>query len=229
MYKKESRKPRKGSQVIANKYSFNLETIEPLTNNQGVMFDSDKHLVAHGWAGTGKTFVASYLALRDILIKNRYEKLTYIRSAVATRNIGFLPGNEKEKTEIYENPFKEIATKLFGRADAYDQMKAKNNLEFMTTSFIRGMNLRDSVIVVDEYQNMTFHELESVITRLEGNNNRIIFCGDTHQADLPKESGIHEFNKILKRMGEFDFVDFGLDDVVRGPLVKSYLKAKYEG
>lgn len=228
MQRKELRKPRKSKAVTANRYNFNLDTIEPLTKNQELMFDSKKHLVAHGWAGTGKTFVASYLALNDILIKNRYEKLVYIRSAVATRNIGFLPGNEKEKTEIYENPFREIATKLFHRGDAYDQMKTKNNIEFMTTSFIRGMNLRDSVIVVDEYQNMTFHELESVITRLEGDNNRIIFCGDTHQADLPKESGIKEFNNILKRMDDFDFVDFGLDDVVRGPLVKNYLRAKYQ-
>lgn len=223
--KRESRKPR--VKRVANKFNFNLEVVQPLTENQAIMFDSRKHLVAHGWAGTGKTFVASYLAFNDIMVKDRYEKLVYIRSAVETRKIGFLPGDDKEKTAVYENPFKEISTKLFGRSDAYDQLKAKGHIDYMTTSFIRGMNLRDSVIIVDEYQNMSFHELESIITRLEGDNNRIIFCGDTHQSDIPKESGIHEFNKVLSRMGEFDFVNFGLDDVVRGPLVKSYLQAKY--
>ena len=218
-----SRKPRR----VANKVNFNLERIEPLTETQAEMFDSRKHLVAHGWAGTGKTFVASYLGLEDILVKDQYRRLVYIRSAVSTRNIGFLKGDEKEKTEVYEAPMREIGTKLFGRVDAYDQLKAKGIINFMTTSYIRGINLNDAVIVVDEYQNMSFHELESVITRVEGDNNRIIFCGDTHQADLPRESGIREFNEVLKRMDDFDFVQFGLDDVVRGPLVKNYLRAKY--
>lgn len=212
---------------VASKVNLSLERIKPLTENQAVMFNSDKHLVAHGWAGTGKTFCASYLALHEVMVTGEKKRLIYIRSAVETRKIGFLPGNEEEKTAVYEGPFKEICHKLFDRADAYDYLKQKAYIQYMTTSFIRGMNLKDAVIVVDEYQNMSLHELDSVITRLEGDNNRIIFCGDTMQSDIPRESGIHDFNKILKRMGEFDFIDFGLDDIVRGPLVKSYLQAKY--
>jgi len=219
----KQKKPRR----VANRVNFNLDRIEPLTENQALMFDSNKHLVAHGWAGTGKTFVATYLGLEDILVKDRHRKLVYIRSAAATRNIGFLKGDEDEKTAVYKAPVKEICTKLFGRADAYDQLESKGIIEFMSTSFIRGINLSDAVIVVDEYQNMSYHELESIITRVEGEENRIIFCGDTHQADLPKESGAAEFNKILKRMNDFDFVQFGLDDVVRSSLVKNYLQVKY--
>ena len=219
----KQKKPRR----VANRVNFNLDRIEPLTENQACMFDSNKHLVAHGWAGTGKTFVASYLALNDILSKDKYSRLVYIRSAVATRNLGYLKGDEKEKTEVYQAPIKEITTKLFGRVDAYDQLTAKGIIDFMSTSFIRGINLSNAVIIVDEYQNMSFHELESIITRVEGDDNRIIFCGDTHQADLPKESGICQFNDVLRRMNEFDFVEFGLDDVVRGPLVKNYLRTKY--
>jgi len=218
---------KKKARRTANRVNFNLERIEPLTENQALMFDSNKHLVAHGWSGTGKTFVGTYLGLEDVLVKDKFSRLVYIRSAVATRNIGFLKGDEKEKTEVYKAPIKEIVTKLFGRADAYDQLESKGIIEFMTTSFIRGINLCDAVIVVDEYQNMSFHELESIITRVEGDNNRIIFCGDTHQADLPKETGIAGFNAVLKKMNDFDFVQFGLDDVVRGPLVKNYLRAKY--
>jgi phosphate starvation-inducible PhoH-like protein len=222
-----NREPKKPKRV-ANRVNFNLERIEPLTDNQAIMFGSKNNLVAHGWAGTGKTFCASYLGLKGVMEDDLYRRLVYIRSAVSTRNIGFLKGDEKEKTEVYEAPMREIALKLFNRVDAYDQLKAKGIIDFMCTSFIRGINLTDAVVIVDEYQNMTYHELESIITRMEGDNNRIIFCGDTHQRDVPRESGISDFNAILRKMPEFDFVDFGLDDVVRGPLVKSYLKTKYE-
>jgi phosphate starvation-inducible protein PhoH len=214
---------------VANRVNFNLNKIEPLTKNQEIMFASNKHLVAHGSAGTGKTFVATYLALDDIMRKEKYGHLTYIRSAVPTRNMGFLPGTDKEKAEVYEAPYKEIAADLFGRHDAYEQLKMKGIVRFMTTSFIRGSTLTDSVIIVDECQNMTMHELDSIITRV-GDNCRIIFCGDMFQnGDLGKEvSGLGEFYDVLTKMREFDFIDFKIEDVVRSEFVKSYLTAKYK-
>ena len=211
----------------ANRINMTLKYIEPLTEKQAVMFETPGNFVAHGAAGTGKTFGALYLALDEVIRKDNFTHVTIIRSAVPTRNIGFLPGDDKEKTAIYQNPYREICQELFnGRADAYDYMLSKGLIRYMTTSFIRGSNLNNSIVLIDEYQNMTFHELDSVITRF-GNDCRVMFCGDTYQADLGPQSGIVPFNKILKAMNEFEFIEFDLEDVVRSDLVKSYLKAKY--
>ena len=174
---------------------------EPLTQNQILAFESDKHLVLHGVAGTGKTFISCYLAFDD-MIKGLYDRLIIIRSAVPTRDMGFLPGSEKEKSAVYEEPYKNIAIELFDRGDAYDILKTKGLVHFMTTSFIRGVTLKDSVILIDECQNMTFHELDSIITRV-GRDCRIIFSGDFKQTDI-KNNGIRPFLKILKMMGSFD-------------------------
>jgi len=225
--RKEARKPRVRKQIRTT--SMQLMQCEPLTDNQTLMFESTKHVVAHGSAGTGKTFVATYLALEAILRKQQYGHLVYIRSAVPTRNMGFLPGTDKEKAEVYEQPYKEIAQDLFGDVNAYDKLKSDGTVRFMTTSFIRGSTLRDCIVIVDECQNMSMHELDSIITRI-GENCRIFFCGDMFQnGDLGKEtSGLGEFYDILKRMNEFDFIDFKIEDVVRGPLVKSYLTARWK-
>ena len=200
-----------------------LQEIEPLTQNQLVAFDSEKHMLLHGVAGTGKTFISCYLAFDD-MVKGQYEKLILIRSAVPTRDIGFLPGNEKEKSAIYEAPYKDIAVELFQRGDAYEILKTKGIVHFMTTSFIRGVTLRDAVIIVDECQNMTFHELDSIITRV-GQNCRVIFCGDFRQSDLNK-NGLKDFVRILKAMESFDLIDFEIKDIVRSDFVKSYITAK---
>lgn len=205
--------------------SLTLHEIEPLTRNQVKAFESKKNLILHGLAGTGKTFISSYLAYDD-MSKGVYDKLVIIRSAVPTRDMGFLPGTEKEKASVYEEPYKDIANELFQRGDAYGIMKQKNLVEFMTTSFIRGITLRDAVIIIDECQNMSFHELDSIITRM-GENCRIIFCGDFRQADL-KQNGMKEFMQILKRMELFDFIDFKVEDIVRSDFVKSYIIAKNE-
>lgn len=229
MRNKEPRKPRAKSKTAVRKTNMTLTRCEPLTRNQEYMFESNKHVVAHGSAGTGKTFVATYLALEDILIKHKYNHLTYIRSAVPTRNMGFLPGTDKEKAEVYEQPYKEIAHDLFDDVNAYDKMKADGTIRFMTTSFIRGSTLHDCVVIIDECQNMSMHELDSIITRM-GENCRVFFCGDMYQnGDLGKEtSGLWEFFGILKKMNEFDFIEFKIEDVVRGPLVKSYLTARWK-
>jgi phosphate starvation-inducible protein PhoH len=223
---------RKDKTANYNRAGSQLVQIKPMTRNQELMLASEKHLVAHGSAGTGKTFLATYSALDDILRKKLYKHLTYIRSAVPTRNLGFLPGTEKEKSEAYESPYKDIANELMGGTDvnAYDKLKNEGKIRFMTTSFIRGSTLNDCVLIVDECQNMSFHELDTIITRV-GQNCKIFFCGDGQQnGDLGKEeSGLGKFSDILRKMGSFDFIEFGIDDVVRSGLVKEYLVAKYRG
>lgn len=206
---------------------FNLEVIEPLTSNQRKVWESDKHLVLSGSAGSGKTFLACYLALDDIF-KKEYRRLVIVRSAVSTRDIGFLPGTEKEKVEVYESPYIGVFTELLGRGDSYSILKLKGIVEFKPTSYIRGTTISDSVIIVDEIQNLTFHELDSILTRV-GDNCRIIFCGDFKQSDLGK-NGMKQFMEILDSMGEFDLIEFTTDDIVRSGLVKNYLiaKEKYE-
>ena len=204
-----------------------LREIEPLTRNQLKVFESNKNLVLHGLAGTGKTFISCYLAFDD-MAKNCYERLVIIRSAVPTRDIGFLPGNMTEKSSVYEEPYRDICNDLFGRGDAYQILKTKNIVDFMTTSFIRGITLRNAVIVIDECQNMSFHELDSIITRM-GELCRVIFCGDFRQADLKNgQSGMLDFLQILKRMEEFDFIEFEIEDIVRSSFVKNYIISKNE-
>jgi len=203
--------------------NFELREIEPLTRNQLKAFETTDHLVLHGLAGTGKTFISSYLAFDD-MAKGDFQKLIIIRSAVPTRDIGFLPGTEKEKSSVYEEPYKDISNDLFSRGDAYEILKQKNIVEFMTTSFIRGITLRDAVILIDECQNMSFHELDSIITRI-GENCRVIFCGDFRQADL-RSNGLKDFFRILERMHTFTFIEFEVEDIVRSDFVKQYIISK---
>ena len=205
--------------------NFELREIEPLTRNQLKAFESTKNLVLHGLAGTGKTFISSYLAYDD-MTKGDYQKLVIIRSAVPTRDIGFLPGTEKEKASVYEEPYIDIAIDLSQRGDAYEILKNKGMVYFMTTSFIRGITLRDAVIMVDECQNMSFHELDSIITRI-GENCRVIFCGDFRQADL-KANGLQDFIRVLKMMDRFTFIEYEVEDIVRSDFVKQYIIAKNE-
>ena len=200
-----------------------LQEIEPLTKNQLKAFESEKNMVLHGVAGTGKTFIACYFAFDD-MIKGEMDKLVLIRSAVPTRDIGFLPGTEKEKASVYEEPYKDICVELFQRGDAYQILKTNALVHFMTTSFIRGVTLRNATIIVDECQNMSFHELDSIITRV-GEGCRVIFCGDFRQADLQK-NGLRDFIRILKATDMFDVVDFEINDIVRSNFVKRYIIAK---
>ena len=210
-----------------------LLTFQPITENQTLTYDAyknDKHLLLHGIAGTGKTFISLYLALEDVLDPSTvYDDVFIVRSVVSTRDIGFLPGDEQEKVSIYEAPYRSICRELFGIKDSYDSLKQQNNVKFMSTSFIRGITINNAVIIVDECQNLNFHELDSIITRL-GKNSKIIFCGDYTQSDLTKESdktGIINFMKILKELPEFTTVEFGINDIVRSDFLKSYIIAKY--
>jgi phosphate starvation-inducible PhoH-like protein/PhoH-like ATPase len=230
--RKEKRILRQTSSNNQEKINFNLKKIEPLTDNQKITFEQyeqGKNLLLHGIAGTGKSFLSIFLSLSSILGENtRYKKLVIVRSVVPTRDMGFLPGNNKEKSKVYEAPYQAIFTELFGRGDAYDYLKNKNLVDFISTSFIRGITINDSIIVVDEIANMTLHELDSVITRV-GKNCKIIFCGDFRQSDFTKEherNGLIDFMRIIERMKSFAFIDFKENDIVRSSLVKDYIIQK---
>lgn len=210
---------------------FKPKAIRPLTENQKRAFEAyeeGNNLLLHGLAGTGKTFISMYLGLDDILTNQDHNKIIIIRSVVPTRDMGFLPGNAKEKSKVYEGPYYNICTEIFGRGDAYDILKMKGMVEFQTTSFIRGTTFNDAIIIVDEMNNMTFHELDSVITRV-GNNCKIMFCGDFRQSDLLKreeKGGLVNFMRIVQGLSHFEYVEFEEDDIVRSGLVKEYIIAK---
>lgn len=216
------------------KQLIDITTIDPRTENQAKVFDAfdeGDNLLLHGVAGTGKTFVSMYLALDDVFNGDDLKRsVTIIRSVVPTRDMGFLPGKETEKTAVYEQPYQAICKELTSRGDGYDVLKQRGVIKFTTTSYIRGLTLDNTIVVVDECQNMTFHELDSIITRV-GENTRIIFCGDFRQTDLNKpydQSGIKEFMSILRKMNGFSSVEFDYDDIVRSGLVKEYIMAKDE-
>jgi len=235
--RKLSRKERRAqrqqnSNQTSEKLNFTLKTIEPLTENQKLSFQAynqGKNMMLHGIAGTGKSFISIYLALDEILNKDSdYKKLILVRSVVPTRDMGFLPGSQKEKAKVYEAPYYAICTELFGRGDAYEYLKSKNIVDFISTSFIRGVTINDAIIVVDEIANCTLHELDSVITRV-GRNCKIIFCGDFRQSDFIRDNdrnGLHDFMKIIQRMKSFTFIDFNENDICRSQLVKDYIIMK---
>ena len=217
-----------------------LLDIEPITDNQKKLFDAyadGKHLVAYGTAGTGKTFISLYNALADILDETTpYERIYLVRSLVSTREIGFLPGDHEDKADIYQIPYKNMVKYMFQMpTDAdfemlYGNLKAQESIKFWSTSFIRGTTLDNAIVIVDEFQNLNFHELDSIITRI-GENSRIIFCGDASQTDLVKtndRNGIHDFLNILRKMPSFDIIEFGINDIVRSGLVKEYIIAKLD-
>jgi predicted ribonuclease YlaK len=217
-----------------------LIDIEPLTDNQKKLFNSyseGKHLVAYGCAGTGKTFITLYNALKEVLSEvTPYEQIYIVRSLVATREIGFLPGDHDDKSALYQIPYKNMVKYMFQMpSDAdfemlYGNLKQQETIKFWSTSFLRGSTLDNSIIIVDEYQNLNFHELDSIITRV-GENSRICFCGDASQSDLVKtneRTGISDFMNILRKMPSFDIIEFGVDDIVRSGLVKEYIIAKMD-
>lgn len=217
-----------------------MRTIEPLTKNQEILFESynkNQNLVAYGCAGTGKTFITLYNALKDVLDeKTPYEKIYIVRSLVATREIGFLPGDHEDKSSLYQIPYKNMVKYMFQMpSDAefemlYGNLKSQETIKFWSTSFLRGTTLDNSIVIVDEFQNCTAHELDSIITRV-GENSKIMFCGDASQSDLQKtneRNGIVDFMNVLRKMPSIDIIEFGVDDIVRSGLVKEYILAKIE-
>ena len=217
-----------------------MRTVDPLTENQETLFDAyskDQNIVAYGAAGTGKTFITLYNALRDVLSeKTPYEKIYIVRSLVATREIGFLPGDHEDKSSLYQIPYKNMVKYMFEMPDdsafemLYGNLKTQGTIGFWSTSFIRGTTLDNAIIIVDEFQNLNFHELDSIITRI-GENSKIMFCGDASQSDLVKtaeKNGIADFMRILRTMPSMDIIEFGVEDIVRSGLCKEYLVAKMD-
>ena len=218
-----------------------LREIEPLTPNQKLLFDSystGKNIVAYGCAGTGKTFITLYNAIKDVLDeKTPYEKVYVVRSLVATREIGFLPGDHEDKSWLYQLPYKSMVKFMFEmRTDAdfqmlYANLKAQDTIDFWSTSFIRGTTFDNAIIIVDEFQNLNYHELDSIMTRV-GQDSKIMFCGDATQTDLTRENeknGIVDFMRILRLMANsVDIIEFGVEDIVRSGICKEYILAKLE-
>jgi len=207
-----------------------LRQLKPLTGNQEKVFKSFKeqnHLVLSGSAGTGKTFLSLYLGL-DAVLQKQYEKVVIVRSALPTRDMGFLPGEKEEKEAAYLDPYIAIVNELFSDKEGWKKMMSFKHIEFLTTSFIRGLTLRDSVVIVDEAQNCNFHELCSIITRL-GENCRFILCGDYYQSDFTRNNekeGFHSFINILNNMKHFDHIEFEWTDIVRSGLVRDFIMTK---
>lgn len=210
-----------------------LRVFDPLTKNQEKFYQSykrgDECIALHGVAGTGKSFIALYKALEEVLDKgNPYRKVLIVRSAVQTREIGHLPGDLAEKLAIYQQPYQQICKALFQRADAWSRLEEQNKIEFISTSFIRGTTFDDTIILVDEMQNMNYEEIDTVMTRV-GNNSKILWCGDYRQTDLRKgndKSGILQFFDTAKYMKSFTRIEFEAEDIVRSDLVKDYILAK---
>ena len=216
-----------------------LVTIKPITDNQKVAFEAwkkdNKELFLHGAAGTGKTFISLYLALEKVLDPSTpYECVYLIRSAVPTREIGFLPGDEEDKTALYQIPYQNMVQFMFEQPSdqaftmLYDRLKAQGSVMFLTTSYLRGITLDNSIIIVDECQNLNFHELDTIMTRV-GQDSKIIFSGDFFQSDLVKNAdkeGMPRFLDIIADMEEFASVEFNIGDIVRSGLVRSYLISK---
>lgn len=208
-----------------------IKSITPLTQTQKDMFQQfyqGDQLCAYGSAGTGKSFIALFLAIGDVLDHNRPQKrIIIVRSAVPTRDMGFMPGTLEEKNSLYEAPYRDIFADLFGRKNTYEDMKEARLVEFMTTSYVRGLTWDDAIVVVDEVQNMSWHEIHSIMTRI-GKDSRVIFTGDMTQTDLANhkdKSGMDQFIRVIKKMKEFGIVYFTTDDIVRSSLVKSWIVA----
>ena len=213
----------------------NLVTIKSITDNQKLVFDSwkeGKNQFLFGAAGTGKTFISLYLALQSVMdLKKPYDKVVLVRSLIPTREIGFLPGDEEDKAALYQVPYRNMVQFIFEMQNEqefnnlYDKLKGQGTLYFLSTSFLRGLTFDNAVIIVDECQNMNFHELDTIITRV-GQDSRIIFCGDFDQTDLVKQNernGLHDFLRILEEMEEFHCLEFTIGDIVRSGFVRSYL------
>jgi phosphate starvation-inducible PhoH-like protein len=210
-----------------------LKTFQPLTQNQKLFFDSykrgDYFIGLFGSPGVGKTFLALLKGLEEVLDKsNSFDKIVVVRSAVQVRDQGFVPGDLDEKMQIYEQPYVEICNTLFERSDAWQRLKEQGHARFISTTAIRGISIDDAIIIVDECQSMTWHELSSVITRT-GHRSKIIFVGDLKQNDLVKSrndvSGLQDFLKVAETMEEYTQINFSSIDIVRSNLTKSFIVA----
>ena len=218
--------------------SRNLLKIKPITESQKTVFETWKkgqNQFLFGCAGTGKTFISLYLAMQDVLnLQTKYEKVVLVRSLIPTREIGFLPGDEEDKAALYQVPYQNMVQFMFEQPNEqafkmlYDRLKSQGSLYFLSTSFLRGLTFDNTIIIVDECQNLNFHELDTITTRV-GQDSRIVFCGDFFQTDLLKtgdKNGLHDFLRILEEMKDFNCTEFNIGDIVRSGFVRDYLIQK---
>lgn len=225
---------REQEQVFDRKFA--MKTIAPKTETQETLFDEynkGQNIVAVGSAGSGKTYVSLYLALQEVLEKEEYEKVLLVRSAVQSRDQGFMPGSQKEKEAHYEIPFIDIVNDLFGRGDAYATLKQRGAIDFKSTSFIRGLTFNNTIVIVDELQNMSWEEAATICGRI-GYNSKIILCGDTKQDDLKHSrnkqdvSGFKKLVAVAELMKSFSVIEFTPEDIVRSGFVKEFILAEME-
>ena len=215
-----------------------LVKIEPVTDNQKLVFESykkGKNQFLYGCAGTGKTFITLYLAMKEVLRSDTpYDRVVMVRSLIPTREIGFLPGDEEDKAALYQVPYSNMVQFMFKQPNEqafsmlYDRLKTQGSFYFLSTSFLRGLTFDNSIIIVDECQNLNFHELDTIVTRV-GQDSKIMFCGDFMQTDLSKvneRNGLHDFLRILEEMEEFNCLEFNIGDIVRSGFVRNYLIQK---
>ena len=218
--------------------SSNLLKIKPITESQKTVFETWKkgqNQFLFGCGGTGKTFISLYLAMQDVLnLQTKYEKVVLVRSLIPTREIGFLPGDEEDKAALYQVPYQNMVQFMFEQPNEqafkmlYDRLKSQGSLYFLSTSFLRGLTFDNTIIIVDECQNLNFHELDTITTRV-GQDSRIVFCGDFFQTDLIKtgdKNGLHDFLRILEEMKDFNCTEFNIGDIVRSGFVRDYLIQK---
>lgn len=241
MSKKKARKNPKNQPVESFKHVDapkaialgSMQQVAPITRTQEQVFaayDKEFNLALSGSPGCGKTYLALALAIKEVLASNFKKRIIIIRSVVPTRDMGFLPGSQEDKEAAYITPYSEAVNELFRDSMAWKKLTERGAIEFMTTSFIRGITLRRAIVIADEFQNCNEHELDSIITRL-GNHSRIIFTGDYYQSDFERDRdrvGILNFLKIIDRMKSFKHIEFTWEDCVRSPLVKEYLMIKEE-
>lgn len=221
------------AEISSKKLNFIMNNVTPLTENQKqtfMQYNLNKNLLLIGSAGSGKTFLSTYLALKELLEGNTDKTKIYIcRSAEPSKNVGFLPGSLKEKIKVYESPYNSIFSQLFNRGDAYEYLKNRNMIEFISTSYIRGLTFDDCIIIVDEVQNLEWNELYATMTRI-GKNCKIIFCGDYRQSDLKnnyktdnRKDDILKFIDVIKQMSSFGIVEFTHNDIIRSDVVKEFI------
>jgi len=218
--------------------SSDLTKVEPVTDNQKLVFNSYKkgdNQFLYGCAGTGKTFISLYLAMQEVLRSDTpYDRVVMVRSLIPTREIGFLPGDEEDKAALYQVPYSNMVQFMFKQPNEqafsmlYDRIKSQGSFYFLSTSFLRGLTFDNSIIIVDECQNLNFHELDTIVTRV-GQDSKIMFCGDFMQTDLSKlneRNGLYDFLRILEEMNEFNCTEFNIGDIVRSGFVRNYLIQK---
>ncbi len=228
----KKKRPNSGASIVS-KLHLKLADIEPMTEAQSSFFNNyneGKCQLLMGYPGTGKTFLSMYKAFDELISGDTdLNQIVIVRSAVPTRDIGFLPGDLNEKSQVYELPYKKVCSELFGRDDAYEILVKHGIVRFMITSYVRGITLDNCIVIMDEFQNCTSHEADSVLTRL-GRNSKAMFCGDFMQTDFSKDKDkdVCKFVKVLESMPNwFMRNEFGVDDIVRSGLVKAYIQAKY--